>query len=111
MPSSGETVKEFKMEQLKRDCDSCGKAIHEMCGQHATDRKEFGKVLVRISSLEDRLNKMQTDVQANTIVLNSVLVMQEHIKLVDKRLSDLENTRDDTFERIEAKIDSLLKRG
>jgi uncharacterized coiled-coil protein SlyX len=109
MPNSG--IKEFKMEQLKRDCDSCGKAIHEMCGQHATDRKEFGKVLVRIDNLEDRLNKMQTDVQANTIVLNSVLVMQEHIKLVDKRLSDLEDTRDDTFDRIETKIDTLLKRG
>ena len=111
MPSSGETVKEFKMEQLKRDCDSCGKAIHEICGQHATDRKELGKVLVRIDSLEGRMNKIQTDVQANTIVLNSVLVMQEHIKLVDKRLADLEGTRDDTFDRIETKIDELLKRG
>ena len=109
MPNSG--IKEFKMEQLKSDCQSCGKAIHEICGQHATDRKEFGKVLVRIDNLEDRLNKMQTDVQANTIVLNSVLVMQEHIKLVDKRLSDLEDTRDDTFDRIETKIDTLLKRG
>jgi tetrahydromethanopterin S-methyltransferase subunit G len=110
MPNSGSIMREEKLKQLKADCDSCGKAIHEMCGQHSTDRKEFGKVLVRIDSLEDRLNKMQADVQANTIVLNSVLVMQEHIKLVDKRLADLEGTRDSTFDRIETKIDTLLKR-
>lgn len=99
------------MEQLKADCKSCGKAIHEICGQHATDRKEFGKVLVRVNDLEDRMNKMQTDVQANTIVLNSVLVMQEHIKLVDRRLVDLEGARDTAVDRIETKIDELLKRG
>jgi hypothetical protein len=77
-------IKEFKMQQLKADCLSCGKAIHEMCGQHATDRKEFGKALVRISELEDQINKMK---------------------------NYLENIQRDTFNRIENKIDELLTRG
>lgn len=59
MTGNGESIREYKLEQLKKDCEACGKSIPEMCNGHAQTQRDIGLVNVRIDKTEDRLTKLE----------------------------------------------------
>jgi hypothetical protein len=61
--------------------------IYERCGKHAQTMMKFNDVLIQVSNMNNRQDNMED------------------------RLVKLEKMKDDIFDRIETKLDVLLKRG